>query len=96
MHPSSSEVENAQAQKRLQLPSFKHTFASILSYSRDTEEEAFDHELSSQQPQSPPPKREYELIPDNTRYVTGKMTQMPTPAKFATMRDDLERGYGRF
>lgn len=45
------------------------------------------------------PKREYLLLPEEKampgRNATREMSQMPR-AKLATMRDDLERGYGRF
>ena len=75
--------------ERLKLPSFKHTFASVVSSNRDGDG---DHELYSQPSL---PKKEYVKLPEETavprRDPARESVQMPQ-AKVATMRDDLERG----
>ena len=75
--------------ERLKLPSFKHTFASVVSSNRDGDG---DHEMCSQ---SSLPKKEYVVLHEENavprRDSPGDLVLMPQ-AKFATMRDDLERG----
>lgn len=79
--------------EKLKLPNFKHTFASVVA--SNAEEMDMDRELYEQ---LSVPKREYLLLPEEKampgRNATGEPIQMPR-AKLATMRDDLERGYGR-
>lgn len=88
---SAASSDKVRAEK-LKLPSFKHTFASVVSR---TEKED-DHELYSEQTLS---KGEYAMLHDGPaaprRFVTSEIIQMPA-AKVATTRDDLERGYGMF
>ncbi|KAF6227624.1 hypothetical protein HO173_012153 [Letharia columbiana] len=78
--------------EKLKLPSFKHTFASVVS----STEKDDDHEMYSQQSL---PKGEYVQLHEETaiprRDATRELIRMPT-AKLAATRDDLERGYGRF
>ena len=78
--------------EKLKLPSFKHTFASVVS----STEKDDDHELYSQQSL---PKGEYVMLQEEMaiprHFVTSEVIQMPA-AKIATTRDDLERGYGMF
>lgn len=79
--------------EKLKLPSFKHSFASVVA--SDAEEKDVDRELYEQ---LPVPKREYLLLREEQampRNATGELSQMPR-AKLATVRDDLERGYRRF
>ena len=75
--------------ERLRLPSFKHTFASVLSSNRDGDG---DHELCSQPSL---PTKEYLMLHEETavprRDSARDLVSMPQ-AKVATMRDDLERG----
>ena len=75
--------------ERLKLPSFKHTFASVLSSNRDGDG---DHELCSQPSL---PKKEYFILSEETavprRDSARDLVLMPR-AKVATTRDDLERG----
>lgn len=79
--------------EKLKLPNFKHTFASVVA--SNAEEMDMDRELYEQ---LSVPKRDYLLLPEEKampgRNATGELSQMPR-AKLATMRDDLERGYGR-
>ena len=68
--------------EKLKLPNFKHTFASVVA--SNAEGMDVDCELLL---------REEKAI--SGRNTTGELSQMPR-AKLATIRDDLERGYGRF
>ena len=76
-------------EEKLKLPSFKHTFASVLSSNRDGDG---DHELCSQLSL---PKRNYVMLSEESavtrRDSASELILMPR-AKDATMRDDLERG----
>lgn len=87
---SSSDVKQME---KLKLPNFKHTFASVVA--SNAEEMDMDRELYEQ---LSVPKREYLLLTEEKampgRNATGELSQMAR-AKLATMRDDLERGYGR-
>lgn len=78
--------------EKLKLPSFKHTFASVLTKT----EEDNDRELYNQQSL---PKGEYVMLHEETtiprRDATRELIQMPA-AKLATKRDDLETGNGMF
>ena len=77
--------------ERLKLPSFKHTFASVISSHRDGDGDG-DPELCSQPSL---PKKEYVMLHEQTavprRDPASDLALMPQ-AKVATMRDDLERG----
>ena len=75
--------------ERLKLPSFKHTFASVLSSNRD---ENGDQELWSQLSL---PKKEYVILREESavpRHDSARDLALMPRAKVATMRDDLERG----
>ena len=90
---NSKSSHRAKAEK-LKLPSFKHTFTSIFS---SAAEEKDDHELYNQRSL---PKREYTLLHGESAVprrddIPRELGQTP-PMKFATMRDDLEKGCGRF
>ena len=75
--------------ERLKLPSFKHTFASVVSSNMDGDG---DHELCSQPSL---PKKEYVMLHEETAVPRGSspgdLVLMPQ-AKVASMRDDLEKG----
>ena len=75
--------------ERLKLPSFKHTFASVVSSTRDGDG---DHELCSQLSL---PKKEYVMLHEETapprRDSARDLVLMPQ-AKVATTGDDLEKG----
>ena len=77
--------------EKLKLPSFKHTFTSVVS----TAKKDNDHELDSQQSL---PKGEYVKLREDAafprRNASKDITPMPA-ARLATARDDLESGYGR-
>ena len=77
--------------EKLRLPSFKHTFASMVS----TAEKGDGHELDSQQSL---PKGEYVKLHEDSAFprrdTTIEFNPMPA-ARLATTRDDLESGYGR-
>ena len=76
--------------KKLTLPSFKNTFASVTS--PDTERGDGDHELYTQHSL---PKKEYVKLHEETavprRDSAGDLVPMPR-AKLATVRHDLEGG----
>ena len=88
---SATPSEKVRAEK-LKLPSFKHTFASVVSKT----EKDNDHELYSQETL---PKGEYvqlhEEVATPSRDATRELIQT-SPTKLATTRDDLERGHGMF
>ena len=75
--------------EKLRLPSFKHTFASVVSKT----EKDNDHELYSQETL---PKGEYAQLHEEmaipSRDATRELIQT-SPTKLATTRDDLEKGY---
>ena len=75
--------------ERLKLPSFKHTFASVVYSTRDG---VGDHELCSQPSL---PKKEYVMLHEETagpkRNSARDLVSMPQ-VKVANTRDDLERG----
>ena len=77
--------------EKLKLPSFKHTFTSIVS----TAEKDNDHELDSQRTL---PKGEYVKLHEDAafpgRNTSKELNPMPA-ARLATARDDLESGYGK-
>ena len=88
----SQSLQRAEREK-LKLPSFTNTFTSLFSSVAKED----DHELSDQQSL---PREEYELLHEESavlrRYNTPReLSQMP-PVNFARMRDDLEKGCGRF
>ena len=87
---SSTPSDKVRAEK-LKLPSFKHTFATMVS----TVEKDNDHELDSQQSL---PKGEYVKLHEDTAFprrdTTRELNSIPA-ARLATGRDDLESGYGR-
>ena len=77
--------------EKLKLPSFKHTFASMVS----TAEKDGDRELDSEQSL---PQGEYVKLHEDAgfprRDTTRELEPMPA-VRLATARDDLESGYGR-
>ena len=85
--------ENVPAAEKLRLPSFKHTFASVVA--SDAAENHDDCELDDEESRSQ--KMYFKLREDSEqgRDGTGELGGM-TQAKYATVRDDLERGYGKF
>lgn len=75
--------------EKLKLPSFKHTFASVLTKT----EEDNDDKLYSRQSL---PEGDYVMLHgETTTSSTRELIQMPA-AKLATKRDDLEAGNGMF
>ncbi|KAM0798522.1 hypothetical protein BDR22DRAFT_808975 [Usnea florida] len=76
--------------EKLKLPSFKHTFTSIVSIT----EKNNDHELESQQSL---PKGEYVKLHGDAAFPRRNTSKELNPipaARLATARDDLESGYG--
>ena len=84
-------ADEPQGNLKIKLPSFKHTFASVFSY---TEKED-DQELHDYQTQ---PKGEYAIFPEQMaiprRDAARELSEMPG-ARVATARDDLEKGNPR-
>ena len=88
----SPSVQTAEREK-LKLPSFKNTFTSVFASVLKED----DHELYDQQSL---PRNEYALLHRESavpKYndTTRESGRMP-PVNLATMRDDLEKGRGRF
>lgn len=85
-------VESVRANEKIKLPNFKHTFASVVT----GEEKDEDVEIQGRKEL---PVGEYVRIDEETGmprgHVTRELSQMEG-GKFATVRDDLERAYGRF
>ena len=76
-------------EEKLKLPSFKHTFASVLSATRDGDG---DQELCGQLSL---PKKEYVMLSeesDGSRRDSERELDLMPRANVATTRDDLERG----
>ena len=80
-------VEEPPWSLKLKLPSFKHTFASVFSYTEKEDVQEL-HDYLTQ------PKRHYAILPEQTavprREAAMELSQMPA-ARLATRRDDLER-----
>lgn len=79
--------------EKLKHPGFNLTLTSLFSSGAKKED---DHELYDQQSV---PKREYALLHEESEIsmrddTPGELSQVP-PVNLSTMRDDLERGFGR-